>query len=931
VTPQRWREIEELYTSASARPREERDSFLKEACPDPELRGEVLSLLANGDTPSAFVDRPAWEAQELSLLSPGSALGPYEIVRRIATGGMGEVYEARDTRLLRAVAIKTGREKFSARFEREARAIGALNHPHICQIYDVGPNYLVMEYIAGQPVKGPLALDRALQYAIEICDALSAAHSVGIVHRDLKPANVLLTKSGVKVLDFGLAKRESRAVDSAGEQFDAGITQQGTISGTLHYMAPEQLQGKGTDARADIFSFGCLFYEMLTGKPAFDGQNPASVIAAILERPSPPLSIASATPALERVLQKCLAKDRDKRWQSASDLGDELAWIAKSAPDVPSRRRPKVWYALAALSLVGIGAVFGFLRTNQPAPSAGLALFKIDPPPGTEFGRDNTIAVSPDGAFVVFGVATAGTSSLWLRSVDSLSARRLPGTENGIFPFWSPDSKSLAFFAANKLMRLDLAGDVLVTLCAFDATNNSVAYIGSGAWSRRGDIVFNDGNGLVRIPASGGTQERLTRLGTSPRETSHKFPQFLPDSKRFLYFIVSPDPGIQGIYCGALDQPGKRTRILSAASKAVYVPPRNSNPGMLLWVASQTLVAQPFDPSSLRLTGNRTPVVPMLRRAPAVPEFAAFWVSDAGLLVYRAGENNARLVWRGRDGRRLGTVGPEANYNQVALSREGERIAVARSSASDPNDIWLLEPGRAQSTRVTFDPASDMNPVWSPDGRQVAFSSNRTGTMQLYKKDSARRDDEQLTDTLSYKWAVDWRRDGRYILYVDQTSLMNLWALPLQGDRRPVAVVQTPFRVPMGKFSPDGNWVAFVSDQSGEGQVYVQAFPSGEHRHPVSNTGGGWPVWSGDGKELFYRRFADTNDTIMAVSIKVGSDGIDPGPPKELFSARFSCRATFCYDVTADGHRFLISEPTEPKAELNPLTVALNWQGRLKP
>jgi serine/threonine protein kinase len=315
VSPQRWREIEGLYTSASARPREERDSFLKQACPDPELRSEVLSLLANGDTPSAFVDRPAWKAQEVSLLSPGDVLGPYEIVRRIATGGMGEVYEARDTRLLRTVAIKTGREKFSARFEREARAIAALNHPHICQIYDVGPNYLVMEYITGQPIKGPLGLDRALQYAIEICDALSAAQNVGIVHRDLKPANVLLTKSGVKVLDFGLAKRESRVGAGAGEQSEAGITQQGTISGTLHYMAPEQLEGKETDARADIFSFGCLFYEMLTGKRAFDGQNTASVIAAILERLARPSrrSRRLSTVSCSDVSRKILSNDGGPR------------------------------------------------------------------------------------------------------------------------------------------------------------------------------------------------------------------------------------------------------------------------------------------------------------------------------------------------------------------------------------------------------------------------------------------------------------------------------------------------------------------------------------------------------------------------------------------------------------------------------------------
>jgi Tol biopolymer transport system component len=839
---------------------------------------------------------------------------------------MGEVYEARDTRLLRTVAIKTGREKFSARFEREARAIGALNHPHICQIYDVGPNYLVMECIAGPPVKGPIALDRALQYAIEICDALSAAHKVGIVHRDLKPANVLLTKSGVKVLDFGLAKRES----PAGEQSEAGITQQGTISGTLHYMAPEQLQGKETDARADIFSFGCLFYEMLTGKRAFDGADPASVIAAILERPSPPLSITSSTPALEHVLQKCLAKDRDKRWQSTSDLGGELAWIAQGVPDVPAKRRSKVWYALAALALVGIGAVFGFLRTNQPAPPAGLQLFNIEPPPGTEFRDYDTAAVSPDGAFLVFAAGTGNTWSLWLRSLDSLTTRRLPGTNDAYHPFWSPDSKSLAFFTANKLMRLDLAGDVIVTLCALDSTQDIGGGVGTGTWNRRGDIVFDDGKGLARISASGGTPQRLTKLGTSPREVRHDFPQFLPDSKHFLYFIFSPDPSIQGIYSGSLDQPGKRTHILSTTSKAKYVPPRDSKPGMLLWVVSQTLVAQPFDPSNLRLTGNRAPVAPAVNSRILLPESTNFWISEAGLLVYRSGAINARLVWKGRDGRQLGTVGAEANYGQVALSPDGESVAVSRSSASDPNDIWLLDLSRDRSTRATLDPAADQNPVWSPDGREIAFSSNRTGTVQLYRKSAAGGDDKQLTDTASYKWAADWSRDGRYLLYIDARPTMNLWALPLQGDRHPVAVVQTPFRVPMGKFSPDGKWVAFVSNESGEDQVYVQAFLSGEHK-PVSNTGGAWPIWSGDGKELFYRRGASTNDTIMAVSMKSGTGGIDVGTPRELFSARFSCRNSYCYDVTRDGLHFLISEPVETTTGLIPLTVALNWQGRLKP
>jgi serine/threonine-protein kinase len=646
VSPQRWREISDLYTSASAKPREERDSFLKQACPDPELRSEVLSLLANGDAPSAFVDRPAWEAQEVSLLSPGSVLGPYEIVRRVATGGMGEVYEARDTRLLRTVAIKTGRQKFSARFEREARAIAALNHPHICQIYDVGPNYLVMEYVAGQPLKGPLVLGKALQYAIEICDALSAAHKVGIVHRDLKPANVLLTKSGVKVLDFGLAKRESRAEGRAGDQSEAGITQQGTISGTLHYMAPEQLQGGETDARADIFSFGCLFYEMLTSKLCFDGADPASVIAAILERPSPPLSIASSTPALEHVLQKCLAKDRDQRWQSARDLGDELAWIAQSAPDVPSRRRSKIWsvwlWAIAgalALALAVTGA--GWWNATRPVDHP-LTRLSLDLGPNALTGVDTTVVLSPDGRRIVFPARGAeGKQQLATRLLDQAEPTPLPGTEGGFDPFFSPDGQWIGFFAGNHLKKISVSGGAPVILCLAPSARGA-------SWGEDGNIVASLSNvaGLVVLPADGGAPKPLTNLAAD--EGTHRWPQVLPGAQAALFTagpsnVAHDNDGIEAVSL----KTSKVTVLVRGGYYGRYVSGRSVQDGYLLYVHEGALFGMRFNPARLEVRGAPLPLISDLA-ADSTNGGGQFDFSESasgvGTLVYLAGKSSARTV-----------------------------------------------------------------------------------------------------------------------------------------------------------------------------------------------------------------------------------------------------------------------------------------------
>jgi serine/threonine protein kinase len=895
-------------------------------------------------------------------LSAGTRLGPYEIVEPIGAGGMGEVYRARDPRLGRDVAIKVSAEKFSERFEGEARAIAALSHPHICHLYDVctssnAPNYLVMELVDGAPLKGPLPLEKAVEYAMQILDALDAAHQKGITHRDLKPANILVTRQGIKLLDFGLAKRN--ALKESDATLTQALTNQGQIVGTLQYMSPEQLQGKDTDARSDLFSFGCVLCEMLTGKRTFDGSSAATVIAAIIERDPAPLEIGRP---LDRVIRRSLAKDPDQRFQTARDLKAALSW-ALEPPDesakTPANTRPnRTWLPWAVgLLFLFTAAAATFLLLRQPAPETRATQFIVDPPPDNPFTHPYAgTAVSPDGRYLVFAAAPTGNNTaapLWLRPMDSLSAHIIPGTEDGNFPFWSPDSKSIAFFAGAKLKRADIAGGSPLALCDASTSGTSAGAGVGGAWNSEGVILFGSTGGLQRVAASGGVAAPVTKM--EAHEIAHGFPQFLPDGKRFLYFIQSSDSNVTGIYAGSLDRPQERVQILRTDAKAIYAAPVSGLPGDLLYLRDQTLMAQRFDSGNLRLEGEPAPLA---EDVTILAARAAFWVSDTGLLAYRKGSAAPRtkMTWMGRDGKRLEEVGPEDTYGHVRLSPDGKRAAVTRRDATNSRnrDVWLFDFGRAVMTRLTFGPKDDTLPVWSPDGRQIAFASDRSGEYQLYRKDAGGGgQEEQLTEGPNPKYVGDWSRDGRYLLYNETTPKTgeDLWALPLEapggssgpGARNPIPVLQTPFRERYAVFSPDGKWIAYESNESGQDEVYVMAFagapasparagtkvPSGKWQ--VSNQGGNRPKWRGDGKELFYVSLGGTY--IMAVGIRSSATGVESDTPRRLFSVPQlppSGPVPSPYDVTADGQRFLMLLPPGGAQGAAPLTIVTNWPQLLK-
>ena len=678
-------------------------------------------------------------------LNPGAKLGPYEILSRIGAGGMGQVWKARDTRLNRIVAIKISAAKFSERFAQEARAIAALNHPHICTLHDVGPDYLVMEYVEGPQIGGPLPLDRVLRLAIELASALEAAHRQGITHRDLKPANILVTKSGVKVLDFGLAKIEhTKEAVANDETLTKAITQEGSIVGTLQYMAPEQLQAKATDARADIFSFGCVLYEMLTGKRAFDGANTASVIAAIMDR-EPPSVAQVAPPALDWALRRCLAKDPDERWQSARDLRAALERVSHSGTEATSEPRPghsrRMWIAaivVATLAAVTVSAI----HFREKPPETPVMRLSIAPPEKNRVDGATAPAVSPDGRQVVFAATSDdGKSRLWLRPLDSLTAQPLAGTENASYPFWAPDNKSIGFFAAGKLKKMDVSGGPATTLA--DASQSR-----GGTWSRDGVIVFapTPYSGLQQVPASGGVVRPATRFDTGA--PPQRFPSFLPDGRHFLYLHGTGAREQRTLRIGSLDSPGPDRTLLGAAdSSAMYAQ------GHLLFVRGTTLVARPFDAKRLAFTGEEVPVAEQILLLARVNNSWVFSVSANGVLAYEsAGVSALHLTWLDRAGKRLGTVGDPGDLGEVQISPDRRTAAVHVFEASSGNyDIWLYDVLRGLRTRFTFGPAPDQFPVWSPDGRVIVFSSNRTGRYDLYRKpaDGSRNEELLYADNLA--------------------------------------------------------------------------------------------------------------------------------------------------------------------------------------
>jgi eukaryotic-like serine/threonine-protein kinase len=857
-------------------------------------------------------------------ISAGDHLGPYEILSPIGAGGMGEVWKARDKRLDRIVAIKTSARNFSERFEREARAIAALNHPHICQIYDVGPDYLVMEYIEGQPISGPLPLDLALKAAIQLAAALEAAHRKSIVHRDLKPANILTTKSGVKVLDFGLAKLEVPANAPTDETQTRALTQEGTIVGTLQYMAPEQLQGKPVDPRSDIFAFGCVLYEILTGKRAFRGENQATLIASIIDRDPEPISLHQPMipPMLERVVKKCLAKDPDDRWQTASDLKSELQWIldggsnaAMPAPVVERRRRnAHLGWMVAAGFAVLFAAAMVFHFRSVPPPATPIR-FEIPLPEGTSWGAVDFPVLSPDGSRILFGAMKRdGSHGLWIRSMDSVVAQPVPGTDSRT-PFtgtWSPDGRSIVFVASDKLQRLELGAGSSPQIL------NPTRAWGPPAWSPAGMILVSQNIApfpVMQVPASGGDATPMTAPGGE-----QDFPSFLPDGRSFLYSRLSGSE--PSLYLGKLGE--KAEKRLGPGSSGVFV-----EPNWILYIRGSNLVAQRFDSGKQVLIGDTVPIADHV--AVVSMDGAGFSVARNGTLAYRTGlpvEAND-LTWFDRQGKRLGTVGERAVYTNPALSPDGKRLAVGRDDpATSTRDIWVLDLVRNVSSRFTFDKADDLNPLWSPDGSKIAFSSERTrsGERDIYwKAASGAGADELLSDSPGSKSVEDWSPDGKLLLF--NLNNVEVHALPLDGDRKPYPLLKAPFTQAHARVSPDGHWLAYTSSESGRTEVFVQNFPPSGGKWQISNDGGNEPSWRRDGKELYFI----SGTTLQAVDVKAAGSGFEAGVPKTLFDVPglvASARRNR-YLATPDGQRFLFIV-TEKSSDTLPITVVQNWQSALK-
>jgi len=882
------------------------------------------------------------------LLQNGTRLGRYEVLAPLGAGGMGEVYRARDTRLDRTVAIKvllsgpSSNVEQRQRFEREARAVSSLCHPHICTLYDVGQqdgiDYQVMEYLEGETLAsrlatGPLPTDQVLRHAIEICDALDRAHRLGVVHRDLKPSNIILGKSGVKLLDFGLAKFRAPECDPTASDIrglttqDRSLTRDGRIVGTLQYMAPEQIEGKEVDARADIFAFGAVLFEMATGRKAFDRKSQASLIAAILDSTPPPISTLRPAPrALDHIVERCLAKDPEERWLTAHDLVIELKWLAQEVSVNGIQRSSAVrgmkMNKRALRMGMSIFLLVAILLGVQPHPSdsAPAMRFTIPPPEKTAFA--GSVAISPDGTRLAFVAASSdGKKLLWIRPFASVTAQSLPGTEGASYPFWSPDSRFIAFFASGKLKRIDIVGGLPQTLG--DAPDGR-----GGTWNREGIIVFtpSPGEGLRRVPAAGGKAASLTNLDPTRQETSHLWPYFLPDGRHFVYLATTAKRETDAIYLGSLDSP-KRKHLLNGNSNAAY-----ASPGYLLFWRDGALTAQRFDLRKMEVIGEAFPISQAIKHYAAI-NHAYFSLSANNTLVYFSGAPKTQLMWFDRGGRLISAASPEGKYDSFSLSPDGKRVAAGDAdSRNNTFDIWLLELARGNPSRFTFDSSDDSYPVWSPDGRRIIYASNRDGLFNLYQRaSSGAASEEILFKSDSRKYPTDWSRDGRFLIYIteDPATKWDLWVLALDGTRKTKPFARSAFDELQGQFSPDGRWIAYASEESGKWEVYVEPFPATGSKWKISTAGGADPAWRRNGKELFYLA---ADKKLMAVEVKTDSLSFDAGIPQSLFGTRVTglTDSRNHYVVTPDGKRFLVNTVIE-EATASPVNVVVNWTGQLMP
>ena len=865
-------------------------------------------------------------------LAQGDRLGPYEIIGEIGAGGMGEVYRAHDARLGRDVAIKVSAQQFTERFAREARSIAALNHPNICTLFDVGPNYLVMEYIEGAEPKGPYPLEEALRIAAQIRDALEAAHEKGIVHRDLKPSNIKIKPDGmVKVLDFGLAKVAPSAGDSpeTSPTLSLAATQAGIILGTAGYMSPEQARGKNVDKRADIWAFGVVLWEMLTGKRLFDGEDVGHTLASVIMT-EPDLSVAP--PKVRRLLARCLEKDPKKRLR---DIGDawELLESGTELKTAPSRSR--LSWMVAAVLVVALAALAFVHFREAPAPERTLRYTIATP----ENRGVHSFAISPDGRYVAIAADVGGKRQLWLRALDALEAQPMATTEDATYPFWSPDGRYIGFFAQGKLKKVAANGGPAQSLC--EAANTR-----GGTWSRDDVILFspsgNSAEGIQRVAAAGGVPADIFK-----NKGVFRYPVFLPDGRHFLYTdIQSSDRS--GIYASSLDGADNR-RILPDRSAAVFAPSTpGGRTGYLLFVRENNLMALPFDGVKAQALGDVFPVAEGVSTSPVNAGYAPVTSSESGVLLYWTGNTHVtnQMVWYDRSGKVLNPVGVTGAIFTPAVSPDEKAVAFTRQ-AGGGGDIWLRDLARSTDTRFTAGGGVNLAPVWSPKGDRIAFRfagvaaiGGRRQTGIYWKAASGSSDSELLLASASSNAAVvipdQWSRDGQFIVYseFDPKTKSDLWTLPVTGaDRKPVPFLRTEFNESMGQLSPDSRWMAYASDESGQREVYVRPFPGGEGKWKISTAGGVEPRWRGDGKELFYVA-ADGKMTAVAIKAALAPKPVfEAGVPAPLFDAHDAAInvliGLFGYDVTSDGKRFLVLTSGEAAAA-PPLTVVVNWMAGLK-
>ena len=892
-------------------------------------------------------------------IPPGQRLGPYEILSAIGAGGMGEVYRARDTRLDRTVAIKilpghlADRPNLRERFEREAKTIASLNHPHICTLYDVGhqegTDYLVMEYLQGETLaqrltNGPLPLKQVLQYAIEVADALDKAHRKGITHRDLKPGNIIVTKSGTKLLDFGLAKLQQEAVSPSSSlstlpTASDPFTAEGTILGTLNYMAPEQVEGRTEeiDARTDIFAFGVVVYEMVTGRKAFEGKSQASIIGAILKDDPPPMSSLQpmTPPALDRVVKRCLAKDREDRWQTARDVCEELKWISSSGSQAVAgtgkssgRGTPALGRRalILALGMLLVGAAVASLATWSMKPESPRPVTRtvITLPTGQQLaGLENglALALSPDGTQLAYVARQGGIQQIYLREMDSLEAKAIPGTEGGVSPFFSPDGQWVGFFSDATIKKVAVNGGAVLDVGTVSAP------LGAGAsWGNQRIIAFarTSAAPIQQVPEAGGAAQSLTHLEEG--DVSHRLPEFLPGDKAVLFAaarsgITFGNAQVAAQFIGS----GERRNLVQGGTN-----PRYSLSGHLVYAQGGGLMAAPFDPQRLTLRGAAVKVVDGVLQSPTTGT-AQYSISATGSLVYVPGgarTAQSKLVWVSRNGSEQPLAVPARPYRFPHLSPNGRQLAV--TITEQESQTWLYDLARETLTRFTFGGTQNYNPIWTPDGKRIAFESNSSGPINIFwQLADGSGGLERLTTTTNVNAPFSWSPDGQLLAFVEIISSkgQNIQILRIH-DRKTLPLHETQFNEQEPRFSPDGRWLAYISDESGRNEVFVQPYPGPGGKWQISADGGTEPVWNPNGRELYFRN----GDRMMAVEVNT-QPSFSAGTPRTLFEGRYESAPVplYNFDISPDGQRFLMVKSSEQE-QVAPtqINVVQNWFEELK-